>query len=122
MVVWIFYAYLTYQAFPGFSKLVLWAMDPFSSDAPLKLLMPSLSFLSFVWLTLAIYYVFFVWSVYNELRYGRKKRRRASQPVTRQELARIHRIEASDVKAYQSAKNLVIHHDPRGLLLDVEMD
>ena len=57
------------------------------------------------------------WARYNQLRFGRRNRRRRSDTATASEIGQFYTLTADQVAACQSAKRNVMIHDERGHLV-----
>lgn len=63
--------------------------------------------------------VYFLWALYNRLRYGNKKRRRSAPEVTPEEIATRFKLNPRDVEGWQKAQTLVVHHDKDGRITNI---
>jgi len=60
------------------------------------------------------------WARYNLLRFRDKENRKASKRVDLATQAQYFKIEAQQLRHWQDAKRLVIHHDKQGDIIDVK--
>ena len=65
---------------------------------------------------LADTFVLLAWARYNQLRFGRRNRRRRSDPISPAEIGRFFALAPGQVVACQSAKRSVMTHDEKGRL------
>ena len=96
-----------------FGLPVPWGV-PFS-DESLPIIMGRLAFYSVV--IVADTFVLLAWARYNQLRFGRRNRRRHSDPTTAAEIGSFFALTPEQVLACQSAKRSVMVHDERGHLV-----
>ena len=61
------------------------------------------------------------WSRYNLYRYGRRERRKQVPPVATETLVASLTLDPAEVGRLQAARSAVVHLDPEGRLLRVEM-
>ena len=62
-------------------------------------------------------FILLAWARYNQLRFGRRNRRRRSDTATPSEIGEFYTLTADQVSACQSAKRTVMVHDERGHLV-----
>ena len=63
--------------------------------------------------------VYFLWALYNKLRYGNKNRRRTAPSVTAEEVATRFKLNPRDVEGWQKAQTLIVHHDADGRITNI---
>ena len=122
ILVWLLYFYFMYETFDFVRDLVDAARPGIHSSAQFSALEFLDSLASYLIIMLMILVVFTAWSLYNTLRFAGRSRRRASAPVTVEQLAAVHLLPASRVKAWQKARIMVMHHDKNGRLTEVQTD
>ena len=64
--------------------------------------------------------VFVEWALYNQVMFGRRNRRRASEPITPAEMAVFFDLSPEQVTACQAVRNNVMVHDDAGRLTDCD--
>jgi poly-beta-1,6-N-acetyl-D-glucosamine biosynthesis protein PgaD len=84
-------------------------------DASLSTVMGRLTAYSIV--IIANTFVLLAWARYNQLRFGRRNRRRRSDPATPSEIGKFYALTPDQVAACQSAKRNIMVHDERGHLV-----
>ena len=60
------------------------------------------------------------WALYNWARFGGIERRKPQPCVDVDTLAHAHRVDATDLAVWQSAKRLVVHHDDMANVVSVD--
>ena len=121
-IVWILYFYFMRDFFVFIGDVFTWAIDGFGDTEQypnFKILGTILSYLQ----ALAAMTVLFIgWSLYNIIRYGKKKRRKTTTAVEIAQTAQAYSIDAGDLGKWQKSRILVIHHDGRGHITDVVVE
>jgi len=117
VLLWAGYFYLMRDVFSValsfFGIAALWGIQVY--DPSLPAVMQRLSLYSIV--ILANTAALLAWARYNQLRFGRRNRRRRSNAATPSEIGNFYTLTADQVTACQSAKRNVMVHDERGHLV-----
>ncbi len=121
ILVWVLYFYFMRDFLSFAEDLLTWTSEGFT-DADeyysFRILSTLLSYFEVI-ILMAVLYV--LWSFYNMARYGKKQRRRVQPPVNKEELAKAFHVSLTDVGAWQKAQTMVMHHDRRGRLTEVQV-
>ena len=119
ILVWLLYLYFMRDFFVITSDAISWTFHGFSSEDSeysLKIVATIISYLEIIFV---MELVFVAWSLYNMLRFGKKRRRRARPVVTVEETAKMFHSSVEDVEVWQHAQTLTMHHDKAGRLTKV---
>ena len=122
VLVWVLYVYFMRDFFVFMCDFFSWTFGGFANfDAypTLKILSTIGGYIEALFLVTVL---FIGWSVYNVLRYGKKKRRKSAAPVDVAQTAQAYHVDARDVGTWQKARTLVVHHDKRGHITDVVVE
>jgi poly-beta-1,6-N-acetyl-D-glucosamine biosynthesis protein PgaD len=118
--VWLLYLYFMRDFFTFTGDIIHWTFNGFSdADAYYSFRILS-TIISYFEIIIILEILFVVWSMYNLLRYGKKKRRRDSVPVSKEDLAKAFHVSLADVGTWQKAQTMIMHHDKRGRLTEVQ--
>ncbi len=118
-LIWIIYCYFMRDFFAFCVDIVSWMYHGFHNAASYHSFRVLRNFLGYFEVMDILGLLLIFWSVYNLLRYGKKNRRRPSQPVQPEQLAAHHQLDVEDIKTWQEAKHIVMHHNEEGKLVDV---
>ena len=121
-LVWVLYFYFMRDFFWFCGDFFSWSMGGFV-DTDLYPRLKILGTIAGYFEALVIMTVLFIgWSVYNVIRYGKKKRRKTSGDLTDKETAEYFHVKQVDLKAWQNSHIMVVHHDGRGAITDVVIE
>lgn len=116
---WLLYLYFLRDAFAFFRDVGSYILSGFQGydDYPTFAIVDTLIlYIEIIAITNGVY---FLWALYNRLRYGNKNRRRAAPPVTPEEIATRFKLNQRDVEGWQKAQTLVVHHDRDGRITNI---
>ena len=108
---WLLYIYFLRDAFTFFHESLQYIFGGFQNfgDYPSLAIIDTL--LLYIEIILITNGVYFLWALYNKLRYGNKKRRRNAPEVTPEEIATRFKLNPRDVEGWQKAQTLIVHYD-----------
>lgn len=116
---WLLYIYFLRDAFAFFRDVGLYVASGFQGydTYPTFAIIDTLIlYIEIIALSNGVY---FLWAMYNKLRYGNKNRRRAAPVVTSEEIATRFKLNQRDVEGWQKAQTLVVHHDKEGRITNI---
>ena len=116
---WLLYIYFLRDAFGFFRDVGSYVLSGFENadDYPSFAIIPTIIlYLEIIFFSNLLY---FLWAMYNKVRYGNRTRRRSAPPVTAEEIASKFKLPQRDVEAWQKAQTLIIHHDANGRITNV---
>ncbi len=64
--------------------------------------------------------VFIGWAQYNRIRFAGKKRRKTTEAVSVDDLARMYKLDAKNLEGWQKKRSLIVHNDAKGRVTKVE--
>jgi poly-beta-1,6-N-acetyl-D-glucosamine biosynthesis protein PgaD len=118
--VWALYLYFMRDFFTFGGDVIHWTFHGFSDSDEYYSFRILSTIISYFEIIIIMEVLFVVWSMYNLLRYGKKKRRSTQPAVKKEELAKAFHVSLEDVGAWQKAQTMVMHHDKRGRLIEVQ--
>jgi len=121
ILVWLLYFYFMRDFLIFSGDLLHWTFNGFSEVDEYYSFRILSTLISYFEIIVIMEIVFVLWSMYNMFRYGKKKRRREQPPVNKEELAKAFHVSLTDVSAWQKAQTMVMHHDKRGRLTEVQV-
>jgi poly-beta-1,6-N-acetyl-D-glucosamine biosynthesis protein PgaD len=116
---WLLYIYFLRDAFAFFRDVGLYVASGFQGYD---------SYASFAIVDTLILYaeiiaisnlVYFLWALYNKIRFGNATRRRSAPAVTAEEVGTRFKLNPRDVESWQKAQTLVVHHDKDGRITNI---
>lgn len=116
---WLLYIYFLRDAFGFFRDAGLYIASGFQnydSYPSFAIVDTLILYIEIIFFTNLIY---FIWALYNRVRYGNKARRRNSPIVTPEEVATRYKLNPRDVEGWQKAQTVVIHHDKDGRITSI---
>lgn len=116
---WVMYLLFLQDFFWFMSDVVTWALHGFAQTDRYESFRIVGTVIIFIQIIIIVDVIYIGWSFYNMLRFGRQTRRRASPPVTIEQLAERFKQSPDDVASWQQSKTLVMHLDKRGHLTQV---
>ena len=119
VLVWALYIYFMRDFFFFLRDLWNWGSNGFTNADNYDTFRTVESFVIYFEIMALLGFLFIGWSVYNVLRFRNKKRRRASPPVTIEQIAAKSNLDPEDLQEWQEAQTLVVHYDERGHLTDI---
>lgn len=120
LLVWCLYLYFMRDFFVFTGEVLHWTFNGFSEADSYYSFRILGTIISYFEVIIIMEILFVLWSFYNMLRYGKKKRRSAQPPVKKEELAKAFHVSLEDVGAWQKAQTMIMHHDRRGRLTEVQ--
>lgn len=120
LFVWALYLYFMRDFFTFGGDIIHWTFHGFSDADEYYSFRILSTIISYFEIIIIMEILFVVWSMYNLLRYGKKKRRSAQPEVKKEELAKAFHVSLADVGTWQKAQTMIMHHDKRGRLTEVQ--
>ncbi len=120
ILVWLLYFYFIKDFFVFAGDTIDWTFHGFSNTSDYNSFKIVGTIVSYVEVILVMEVLFVAWSFYNLIRYGRKTRRRDPVAVSVEDIAKRYHIDAKDVGKWQRSRTMIMHHDKRGHLVEVE--
>jgi biofilm PGA synthesis protein PgaD len=121
ILVWLLYLYFMRDFFAFISDVFDWSFHGFSNAEAYNTFKIMDTIVSYIEIIVVMEVLFVAWSFYNLLRFGKKTRRKAPVPVTTEDIAKKYSLNTQDVDKWQKARSMVMHHDKRGHLVEVEI-
>lgn len=120
-LVWALYIYFMRGFFVFLSDVVDWAVRGFGDTSAYSTFQYVPTFISYAEVIVSMEVVYVLWSLYNMVRFGGKDRRRFSPPVNLKELGEMHELNPKDIREWQQARVMVIHHAADGRVSGVDL-
>ena len=119
ILVWILYLYLMRDFFVFSRDVMSWTFHGFNDTETYDSFKIIGTIVSYIEVILVMEILFVVWSLYNLLRFGKKRRRRTPLDVSPEEIAKLYHLDPKDVNKWQKTRVMVMHHDKKGHLTKV---
>jgi biofilm PGA synthesis protein PgaD len=121
ILLWIAYLYFMRDFFSFVGDAGTWASHGFVDSDGYSSFRVIPTILNYLLVTFIFGLIYILWAKYNQLRFRGKTRRRAIQPVTVEQMAKLYNIDPKSVTSWQKAHTLTMYHDARGYLTKVEI-
>jgi poly-beta-1,6-N-acetyl-D-glucosamine biosynthesis protein PgaD len=116
---WLLFLYFLRDAFGFFMDVALWAINGFVGAEAYDSFRIVDTIILYVEIIVVMNAVYIGWAIYNNVRFGKETRRRASPAVTADEIASRLRVNPREMESWRKAKILVIHHDKEGRVTSI---
>jgi poly-beta-1,6-N-acetyl-D-glucosamine biosynthesis protein PgaD len=116
---WLLYIYFLRDAFAFLRDVVLYVAGGFRNYDSYPSFAIVGTLILYIEIIVISNLVYFLWALYNKLRYGNKTRRRSAPPVTPEEVATRFKLNPRDVESWQKAQTLVVHFDSDGRITNI---
>ena len=119
IMLWIVYLFWIRGLFIFLGGVFDWSFEGFDNIGAFVDVDIIRMFLSYAEMILVLAIIFIEWALYNQVRFSGRNRRKSAPPVVAEGLAALYDIDTHDIKAWQEARTLVMHHDEQGYLVKV---
>lgn len=116
---WLLYLYFLRDAFAFFRDIGLYIANGFQGYEDYASFAIIATLILYIEIIVITNFVYFLWALYNKLRYGKKARRRSAPLVTPEDVGTRFKLNPRDVENWQKAQTLVVHHDKDGRIASI---
>ncbi len=121
LVLWVLYFYSVRDAYPFILDFIHWIGDGFADKSKYPSLAILPTFYIYFKIALIMGATYMAWALYNLVRFRGRERRKFSKLTTVEETADFFKVPVEDVKTWQQARTMVMHHDKRGKISSVKV-
>ncbi len=116
---WLLYIYFLRDAFQFFHDVGSYILSGFQGYDDYASFAIVDTLILYIEIIIVSNLVYFLWAIYNKLRYGSRNRRRSAPPVSPEEIATRFKLNPRDVEGWQKSQTLVVHHDKDGRITNI---